>query len=115
MLLNGDKSKFINFQANPPNENLAKININGCDIEESRSTKLLGITIDNQLKLDEHIKNFCSAAGKKVNALARVAYYMDETKRILLMKTFIVSYFNYCPLIWMFCSRKSNNRINRRL
>ena len=29
------------------------------------------------------------------------------------MKTFIISYFNYCPLIWMFCSRKSNSRINR--
>ena len=38
---------------------------------------------------------------------------MDKSKRILLMKAFILSYFNYCPLIWMFCSRKSNNRINR--
>ena len=38
---------------------------------------------------------------------------VGKSKRILLMKTFILSYFNYCPLIWMFCSRKSNNRINR--
>ena len=38
---------------------------------------------------------------------------MDESKRIILMKTFILSYFNYCPLIWMFCSRKGNSRINR--
>ena len=61
----------------------------------------------------QHIKVFCKEAGKKVNALARIASYMDKAKRILLMKTFILSYFNYCPLIWMFCSRKSNNRINR--
>ena len=38
---------------------------------------------------------------------------MDESKRIILMKTFILSYFNYCPLISMLCSRKSNSRINR--
>ena len=38
---------------------------------------------------------------------------MDESKRILLMKTFMLSYFNYCPLILMFCSRKSNSRINQ--
>ena len=37
---------------------------------------------------------------------------MDESKRIPLMKTLILSYFNYCPLIWMFCSRKSNSRID---
>ena len=25
----------------------------------------------------------------------------------------IKSQFNYCPLVWMFCSRKSNNLINK--
>ena len=28
------------------------------------------------------------------------------------MKTFIESQFGYCPLIWMFCGRNFNNRIN---
>ena len=35
-----------------------------------------------------------------------------ETRRII-MKTFIRSQFGYCPLVWMFCSRRLNNRINR--
>ena len=29
------------------------------------------------------------------------------------MKSFILSQFGYCPLVWMFHSRKLNNRINR--
>ena len=29
------------------------------------------------------------------------------------MKAFIISQFNYCPLIWMFHSRALNNRINK--
>ena len=29
------------------------------------------------------------------------------------MKSFIVSQFNYCPIIWMHCQRKCNNLINR--
>ena len=29
------------------------------------------------------------------------------------MKSFIFSQFGYCPLVWMFHSRKLNNRINR--
>ena len=67
----------------------------------------MGVTLDHQLRSEEHIKVFCKEAGKKVNALARIASNMDESK------TFILSYFNYRPRISMFCSRKSNSRINR--
>ena len=38
---------------------------------------------------------------------------MSEEKLKLLMNTFIESQFNYCPLIWMFHSRKMNHRINK--
>ena len=37
---------------------------------------------------------------------------MDLPKRKVLMKAFITSQFSYCPLIWMFHSRRLNNRIN---
>ena len=37
---------------------------------------------------------------------------MSLNKRRLLMKTFVESQFNYCPLIWMFHSRRLNNKIN---
>ena len=36
-----------------------------------------------------------------------------KEKRRTLMKAFIESQFNYCPLIWMFHSRTLNNKINR--
>ena len=29
------------------------------------------------------------------------------------MKAFVISQFNYCPLIWMFHNRALNNRINK--
>ena len=31
----------------------------------------------------------------------------------IILKTFIESQFNYCPLVWMFCSKKMDNKINR--
>ena len=36
---------------------------------------------------------------------------MSFERRRTLMKSFIESQFGYCPLVWMFCGRKSNNRI----
>ena len=38
---------------------------------------------------------------------------MSLEKRRTLVKTFIESQFNYCPLIWMFHSRAPVNKINR--
>ena len=41
------------------------------------------------------------------------ANYVSLEKRRIVMKTFIESQFNYCPLIWMFHPRAINNKINR--
>ena len=49
---------------------------------------------------------------KKNKALARVCTYLSLECRRTLMKAFIESQFAYCPLIWMFCQRSSNTRIN---
>ena len=38
---------------------------------------------------------------------------MSDEKLRILMKTFIESQFNYCPLVWMFHSRKINEKINK--
>ena len=35
-----------------------------------------------------------------------------QTQRRSIMKAFINSHFGYCPLVWIFHSRKLNNRIN---
>ena len=38
---------------------------------------------------------------------------MHFQKRKVLMNAFFTSQFSYCPLTWMFHSRKLNNKINR--
>ena len=37
---------------------------------------------------------------------------MSTEKRRTLFKAFVVSQFNYCPLVWMFHTKELNNRIN---
>ena len=49
---------------------------------------------------------------KKLSALSRVSKYMGINKKRILMKSYIFSQFNYCPLVWMCHSRSLNNKIN---
>ena len=88
-------------------------NIGQFEIQNSRSEKLLGVTIDSKLTTNEHVTNLCKQASKKLHALARISRYMSTGKRKLIMKSFITSQFGYCPLVWMMHSRILNNRINK--
>ena len=89
------------------------VSIDGIQIKSRTVETLLGITIDSELNFDNHLSAICNKVNRKINALGRIANYMSLEKRRIVMKTFIESLFNYCPLIWMFHSRTINNKINR--
>ena len=89
------------------------VNIISESIVSTPSQKLLGITIDNELKFDIHVRNLCNKANLKLHALSRISRFLSTDKLRIIMKAFVLSQFNYCPLVWMFCSRELNNCINR--
>ena len=47
------------------------------------------------------------------NSLCPISRFMSLENRRKLMKAFIESQFNYCPLTWMLHSRTLNSKINR--
>ena len=109
MKLNQDKCHFL---LSGHKHEMIWANIGQTKIWESRKQKLLGIIIDRNLRFDEYVLNQCKKAGRKLSALTRICKFMSLERRRTLMKSFIESQFGYCPLVWMFCGRKSNNRIN---
>ena len=64
----------------------ANIQTANTTIKCSKSKKLLGIVLDNKLKLDKHVENICQKASKKLNALARATNYVELPKRRILIK-----------------------------
>ena len=79
------------------------IKIKESAIESSNSENLQGVTIDSKLSFDDNmIINFVYYPG----------FNMSFHKKIILLKTFIISQFNYRPLVWMCHNRGLNNSIN---
>ena len=106
---NPDKFHLILSDKNPD----LLVRIGNFDIHNSQSEKLLGIQIDNKLTFDEHASNICTKATQKLHALSRISNFMTQKQRKITMKAFVLSQFGYCPLVWMFHSRKLNHRINK--
>ena len=88
------------------------VSIDGIQITSSTAETLLGITIDSELNFENHLSAICNKVSRKINALGRIANYIPLEKHRIVMKTFIESQFNYCPLIRILHSRTINNKIN---
>ena len=95
-----------------PNEELS-INIKNANVSNALCRVLLGITIDGKVTFKTHVTNLCIKASNKLHALSRVSHFMTMKQRKTIMQSFILSQFGYCPLVWMFQSRKLNDRINK--
>lgn len=65
------------------------------------------------LKFDLHISDICKKAARQINVLLRLSKYLSLETKILIYKSFIRSNFNYCPLVWHFCSKASNNKMEK--
>ena len=81
-------------------------------IEATNSVELLGVNIDKNLDLNDHVSKLCKRGNQKLHALSRISKYLSKDKLNIIMKTFVQSQFNYCPLTWMFHNRTLNNNIN---
>ena len=110
MKLNEEKCHLIIFGAN---KEKVYMHVGEAQIEESDDEKLLGITLDKKLSFKKHVQTLCKKDCQKLHALTRISIFMEPKKLKLLMKTFIMSHFSYCSLIWMFHDRNLNSKINK--
>ena len=110
MVANPEKSQLIFFGIKE--DHGLSIEINGDVITMSDSVKLLGVIIDSKLRFNEHVKIICQKTNNKVKDFSRVVRYLEPQKASLLYNSFILTNFNYCPLIWMFCRKTTNDKVN---
>ena len=99
MLVNPDKFQSIVIQKSNQTNKSKQFLIGNDVVEVTSSVKLLGIHIDDQLNFNLHISNICKSASKQLNALLRLKYFLGFEERKVLINSFILSNFNYCPLV----------------
>ena len=87
--------------------------IDNKEIKTTNSIKLLGINIDDQLRFNEHISILCSEVAMQLNALSRLQKYIGKSEKEAIINSFILSNFNYCPLVWHFSSCESIRKIEK--
>ena len=77
----------------------SKITIGNKTVSSSKCEKPFGIKIDNNLNFKEYIESSCKKATQKINALSRLASSMNFEQRRLIMNSFVICHFSYCPVV----------------
>ena len=95
MILNASKCHLL---VSGPKNHVEQISIEvgGEVIWESLKEKLLGVTIDKQLKMNSNLSDILQKAGTKVTILGRLARVMPFARKKVLMSAVILSLFSYC-------------------
>ena len=110
MMANPRKFQFMILSKNTINKSILK---NNKKIESSKSVKLLGLTIDKRFNSEIHINNICKVASAKIEGLGRIRNRLNLSQANILYISFILPRFNYCCLVWMFCSKTLQNKISQ--
>ena len=96
-------SKYKNIEKN--------MSFDGKNIKSSDAVKLLGITLYKNINFKRHIQNICHKANNKTKALLCIRKFLNLEQAQVLAEAYISLNFRYCPLIWMFCGKMSDNLI----
>ena len=75
------------------------LRVSGYDLKNSQCDKLLGVILENKLKFEKHVTDICRKTSTKIYALARIAPYINLSKRRMVINASFNSQFKYCPLI----------------
>ena len=108
MIVNPDKFQAIIINRHGRlEENNLKLKFNEYEITSKNSVTLLGIEIDDKLSFHNHIHTLTRNAAGQLNYLISKKKFLNREAKKTLIESFIMSNFNYCPLVWLFCNSRS--------
>ena len=112
MKANPEKFQAIAIGKQTKQQNLT-FTIDGNKIECESEVKLLGVAIDFQLNCNEHVSNICKKASRQLSVLKRIGTHLTKLGKLTMYYSFIMSNFNYCPLVWHFCGETNTKQIEK--
>ena len=101
-IVNPDKFQVIIIDKKKGDHTNENVVIDNKQIKTVPSVELLGIQLDDQLNFIPHISNICKSAANQLNALIRLQKFLRFEGKKILINSYSMGNFNYCPLVRMF-------------
>lgn len=81
-------------------QGLQNITIYNTKIKFTKTVKNLGITFDENLSWNDHVKNICQKVYRCLHPLKRLKKFLPQTIKTRLIQTLIMPIFDYCDVVY---------------
>ena len=96
------------------NDSIKSFNIASTEINCEDNVTLLGDNIAYLSKFDYHVSDICKKKLQdRWQSLKRIGNFLTKQGRMIIYNSFILSNFNYCPIVWNFCSKRSSDKMEK--
>ena len=106
LTLNSKKTKAMIFGTSKRLKAIPPLDIRCGDdqIEQVSVFKYLGVLLDSTLSFSEHIEYVCKKVNMRLSILGRTRKYFSVKTSLMLYKSLVMPYFDYCDTLWDSCS-----------
>ena len=111
IIVNPDKFQAILLEKRKRDHTNQRIVVDNQIIKMVSSVELLRIQIDDKLNFNLRISNICRCVTNQLNAWIRLKWFLALKRKRILINSYFMTNFNYCPLVWLFSSASSLKRI----
>ena len=108
---NPSKTKFILFSKKVNKPNLEPILLDGKEIDRVTSHCQLGITFNEKMTWENHIRDRCNVAMKRVTLLKRLALKVPRSTKLTIYTAFIRPILEYGSVVFDNCTSELSEEI----
>ena len=69
--------------------------------------------LTNYLNFTYHVDNLCKKASNQIRVLKRLSYNLDQGSRMQIFRSFILSHFKYCSIVYHFCGKGNTDKMEK--
>ena len=106
-MLIGSRQRLCTFRSTP------YLSINGNPIKQVFQAKSLGVTIDENLSWNEHIKEISRKIASGIGAIKHIRHFVPIATLQSVFMALVQPYFNYCCVVWDNCSQTLASKLQK--
>ena len=115
MILNPQKTKSMVITSRQKHQRAPlhiNLSIGSASIDQVDSHRVLGVTVDNELRWQPHINNVCKTVSRNLYLLGKLSYYVDADICKSFFYAHCLSHINYASNVWCHASENLLKRLN---
>ena len=115
MILNETKTKAMlatgKWIEKRMNNQQLQVKLNTTELKQVSSQKLLGVTIDQKLSIDDHINELCNKICQRIAMLSKIKWFLPLKQRKAFYKVMTKQTMLYASNVWSVCSTGNLQRV----